>query len=286
MRTATFVPAGELGYGELAKLFERGFAEYLVPIRATPAATETRNRLEHVDLFASLVALHGAAPVGLALIARRGRRSRVAAMGVVPEARGSGVARQLIDRVIDDARGRGDASLVLECIASNERALRLYRGAGFTVTRTLVGWRAGALTPAAATLVELDPAELGRQLARHDDGQLPWQLAPETLAALTAPTRGWTLDGAALAIGTVLDSELALRAVFVPPLRRRQGHASRLLRALAAAFAPLRLAIPPLIPADLAPAFAAALGLVPHELSQVEMAYPLADPGPPSSLAP
>lgn len=274
MRSAAFVPAGELGYGELAKLFERGFAEYIVPIRATPAATEARNRLEHVDLFASLVALHGATPVALALIARRGRRSRVAAMGVVPEARGSGVARQLIDQVIADARTRGDQALTLECIASNELALRLYRGAGFTVTRELVGWRAGALVPEAAPLVEVDPAELGRALARHDDGALPWQLAPETLAALTPPTRGWRLD-AALAVGTVLESELALRAVFVPPDRRRQGHASRLLRGLAAAYAPLRLAIAPLVPASLGAGFAAALGLVPHELSQVEMAYPI-----------
>lgn len=58
---------------------------------------------------------------------------------------------------------------------------------------------------------------LGRRLARSEHERLPWQLALEILAALTAPVRGWTIDG-----------ELA-----------------------------------------------AHLGAVPHELSQVEMVFPL-----------
>ena len=267
--------AAELTYGALAPLFERSFADYVVPMRATPSGTEVRNRIEHVDLFASKIALHGAAPVALALIARRGRHSRVAAMGVVVEARGSGVARALLDHVIAEARARGDETLSLECIASNERALRLYQRAGFAVTRRLIGWRAGALVEDPQPIVEVDPAELGRRLARSEHERLPWQLAPETLAALTAPARGWTIDGSAFAVGSVLEHELSLRAVFTPPALRRAGHAARLLRGLAAAFAPLRLALAPLVPEGLGSELAAHLGAVPHELSQVEMVLSL-----------
>jgi len=274
--SATFVAAAELPYGELAKLFERSFEDYVVPMRATPSGTEARNRIEHVDLFASKLALHGAAPVALALIARRGRLSRLAAMGVVVGARGSGVARALLDHVIVEARARGDQTMILECIASNERALRLYRRAGFVETRRLVGWRAGSLASAPQPIVEIDPAELGRRLARSDHERLPWQLAPETLAALTAPARGWTIDGTALAVGSVLEHELSLRAVFTPPAVRRAGHAARLLRGLAAAFAPRRLALAPVVPEGLGSELAAHLGVVPHELSQVEMELPLA----------
>jgi len=273
--TATFVAAAELPYSDLAPLFERAFANYLVPVRATPAAMEVRNRVEHVDLFASQVALAGGAPVALALIARRGRRSRVAAMGVVLEARGSGVAQALLDKIIGDARARGDDSLLLECIASNERAFRLYRRAGFVTARRLVGWRAGALVPEAQSIVEVDPAELGRVLARGDDGGLPWQLAPESLAALTAPIRGWTIDGSAFAVGSVLEQEVALRAVFTRPEHRRQGHAARLVRGLAARFAPRLLAIGPIVPEGLGSELAAHLGAVPYELAQVEMVFPL-----------
>ncbi len=273
--TATFIAAAELPYSDLAPLFERAFANYLVPIRATPSTMEARNRIEHVDLFASQIALHGAAPVALALIARRGRRSRVAAMGVVLEARGSGVAQALLDKVIGDARDRGDDSLVLECIASNERAFRLYRRAGFVTARRLVGWRAGSLVPEAQAVVEVDPAELGRVLIRSDDGGLPWQLAPESLVALTAPIRGWTIDGSAFAVGSVLEQDVALRAVFTRPERRRQGHAARLVRGLAARFAPRLLAIGPIVPEGLGSELAAHLSAVPYELAQVEMVVPL-----------
>jgi GNAT superfamily N-acetyltransferase len=262
-------------YGELASLFERTFESYVVPMRATPTVMEARNRIEHVDLFSSQVARRDGQPVALALIARRGRRSRVAAMGVVAEARASGVGRALLDQVIDDASARGDDSLVLECIASNERAFQLYASAGFVVRRRLTGWRAGGLAPIVQPIVEVDPAELGRILARSDDGELPWQLAPETLSALTAPMRGWTIDRSAFAVGHVHEHEVAIRAVFTRPDRRRGGNAARLVRGLAGAFAPRALVMAPHVPEGLGSELADHLRLQPHELSQVEMAFPL-----------
>src|SRR4051794_7961211 len=198
-----FTPAADLAYADLAALFERAFAHYLVPVRGVPDRFEARNRAEHVDLFASRIALRDGEPIALAMIARRGRRSRVAAMGVVAEARGAGVGGRLLDAVIADARGHGDESLVLECIASNARALEIYRRAGFVVTRRLVGWRSGALVPEPQPIAEVDPTELARALARSDDGSLPWQLAFETLVALTGPARGWTIDGSAFAVAGV-----------------------------------------------------------------------------------
>jgi GNAT superfamily N-acetyltransferase len=277
--TVTFESAGELAYPDLAQLLGRAFAGYVVPMQPTPAAMEARNRIEHVDLFASQVARRAGAPLGLALIARRGRRCRVAAMGVVVEARGTGVARALLERVIGDARDRGDDSLILECIASNERAIRLYRRSGFVQTRRLVGWRAGALAAEVQPIVEVCPGELGRQLARSDDGRLPWQLAPETLVGLTAPIRGWTIDGTAFAAGSVLEREVSIRAVFTRPDRRRGGNAARLIRGLAAVFAPLRLAMAPIAPEGLGGELAGHLGLAPHELAQIEMAFPLTSAG-------
>jgi GNAT superfamily N-acetyltransferase len=274
--TFTCTPAADLTYAELAPLFERAFAGYLVPVRVAPRGLELRNRIAHVDLFASLIAWRDGEPVALAEIARRGRRSRVAAMGVVAEARGTGVGAKLLGWVIDAARARGDSGLILECFASNERALRLYRRAGFVVSRRLVGWRSGTLVPAAQPIVEIDPTELGRALARSDDGQLSWQLAPESLVALTEPSRGWTIDGSALAVGTVLDSEVSLTAVLTRPEHRRRGHAARLVRGLAAQFAPRSLVMSPVVPEHVGAELAAHLGLVRYELEQVEMVLSLA----------
>jgi GNAT superfamily N-acetyltransferase len=271
-----FASAAELTYLALARLYEDGFADYVVPVHATPGLLEARNRVDHVDLCASVIALLGDEPVALALIARRGLRSRLAAMGVCAPARGAGVGRALLDQVVGEARARGDRAIVLECLATNARALRLYETAGFTATRRLVGWRAGALAPAAAPLVEIDPSALGRALARTGDADLPWQLAAEGLIALTPPAHGYTVDHRALAVVAPTPHDAAIRALFTLPGHRRAGHAARLVRAIAAAFAPLPVTVPPIVPEGLADPLAAHLGLAPHELSQVEMVLDLA----------
>lgn len=77
-----FTLAADLAYADLAALLERVFASYLVLVRGVPRRVEARNRAEHVDLFASRIARRDGEPIALAMIARRGRRSRVAAMGV------------------------------------------------------------------------------------------------------------------------------------------------------------------------------------------------------------
>jgi hypothetical protein len=50
-------PAADLAYADLAALFERAFAHYLMPVRGVPHRFEARNRAEHVDRFASRIAL-------------------------------------------------------------------------------------------------------------------------------------------------------------------------------------------------------------------------------------
>ena len=52
-------------------------------------------------------------------------------MWVAPEARGQGIARMLVDSVIDWARGQGAAKLLLEVTLGDTPARRLYERAGF-----------------------------------------------------------------------------------------------------------------------------------------------------------
>lgn len=53
------------------------------------------------------------------------------AMWVAPERRGSGVARQLVEQVVEWARGRGADRVILSVEPGNERAARLYERCGF-----------------------------------------------------------------------------------------------------------------------------------------------------------
>ncbi|MGZ4352990.1 MAG: GNAT family N-acetyltransferase [Gaiellaceae bacterium] len=52
-------------------------------------------------------------------------------MWVAPERRGTGAAQQLVESVVEWARGRGATRVLLAVEAGNERAARLYERCGF-----------------------------------------------------------------------------------------------------------------------------------------------------------
>jgi GNAT superfamily N-acetyltransferase len=53
------------------------------------------------------------------------------AMWVEPDLRGSGVARELVERVVEWARGHGRSRVILSVEDGNGRAARLYEKCGF-----------------------------------------------------------------------------------------------------------------------------------------------------------
>ncbi len=59
--------------------------------------------------------------------------AQVTTLVVAPEAAGRGLGRLLLGRLLESCRGRGLARVSLEVSSSNERALRLYRRAGFRI---------------------------------------------------------------------------------------------------------------------------------------------------------
>jgi L-amino acid N-acyltransferase YncA len=60
--------------------------------------------------------------------------THVATMGtwVAPEARGRGLGRALFKESLSFARSNGYSKIVVQVLANNDRALRFYRGQGFT----------------------------------------------------------------------------------------------------------------------------------------------------------
>lgn len=61
-------------------------------------------------------------------------RTELVSMWVAPDARGAGIARRLIDSVIEWARGTGADTVALWVMRSNDAAVGLYETAGFEVT--------------------------------------------------------------------------------------------------------------------------------------------------------
>jgi ribosomal protein S18 acetylase RimI-like enzyme len=270
-------PALDYVLPEVVGLMNRGFADYFVKIELDLAAFLGMVRHDGVDLATSRVVLRGGQPAGVALIARRGWTSRLDGMAIIPEARGCGVGRWLMDQLIAEARTRGERAMVLEVIEGNTAAVRLYEKSGFRVLRRLVSYAmSGTEAAAEGNLQEIDVRELARLVAMYGLPDLPWQISGETLAQIGPPNRAYQMGDAYVAISNPDAPHVALRTVLVRPEARRQGQATRLLRAVMATYPGKTWHVPALCPQEFGPLFEG-LGFEREPLAQLQMALDLAN---------
>lgn len=273
------LPVAECTASGVADALTRSFEGYVMPVNVSARGYEHRFRAEHVDPFASYVYFRETMPVGVILIARRGWNSRVAAMAVVPEVRGSGLGKRIMRRAIREAVARGDRSVVLEVFEHNAPAVKLYTGLGFSPLRRLVGYGrepGGAGLEATHTLSELDPLDFARVVAREGEAGLPWMLAAETLSGAVSPARAYHLDHRAYAlVGDTGENTILLTALVVPRTHRRNGWATRLMRALHAEYPDRAWTIPQVVPEGLATGFFTRNGWTLQDTSQLEMVLDL-----------
>ena len=82
-------PASNYPLPDLVQILNRGFEDYFVPIQFNTTTFLNMLRKDGIDLTASRVLIADDQPCGIALIARRGWTSRLAAMGIAKE-----IARQ------------------------------------------------------------------------------------------------------------------------------------------------------------------------------------------------
>lgn len=265
-------PAFELSHRALSTLFARSFEGYLVHLPDVPALFDARVRTEHISLTDSRVARVGGEPVGLVLISRRGRVSRVAGMGIVTSHRNQKLGGAMLSPLLEEARARGDTRMLLEVIEQNVPAVKLYERLGFKRVRRLVGFMATAPASEPAPLEEVDPTDC----ARLFPSGLPWQMASTTVAGLALPARAFRLGPAVAVIADVSAPTLALRGIAVSPEARGQGAGRRLLRALAAAWPGKPLAVGAIVPEGLCDGFFLGAGFTYSALAQWEMAYDFA----------
>jgi ribosomal protein S18 acetylase RimI-like enzyme len=264
------------GLDRAVDLLNLGFADYVIPIELDLAELHHMLYTDGVDVGSSRVVVRDRQAVGIALIARRGWTVRLAAMALVPEARGAGVGSWLMARLFEEARARGERAMVLEVIAENAPAVRLYRKCGFRTVRRLVGYvsspphGAGEAAPQDAGLIEIDVRELARMVSACGLPDLPWQISGESLAHLGPPDVAYRLGDAFALLSDPEASQVAIRALLVAPQARRQGQAARLLRALLARHPQKTWRVPALCPEEAGGPFEKA-GFEQTTLSQFQM---------------
>jgi len=264
-------PLLEYGLEESVTLMNRGFADYFVHMELTLPMFLNMLRTESIEVGSCRAIWVDDEAAGLALIARRGWSSRLAAMSLIPASRGRGVGRRTMDLLLAEAAARGDRAMVLEVIESNAPAVRLYEACGFHIERRLIGYE--EVFPESGdrgALQEVDIREVAAPVTQHGLDNLPWQISGESLAQSGAPSRAYQLDGAYAVISNPEAEQIGIRSVIVRPEARQQGQATLLLKTIIAQHPNKKWLVPALCPEEIGGLFEG-VGFRRDKLSQLQM---------------
>jgi len=208
MSDMTFVPADAIAPAALHAAFAAAFSDYLlgpfnVPLDQWPLFIGR----QAAELSLSRAAVREGQLLAFALVAPRPEIGhwRLATMGALPEARGSGAAPALLDDFIARSAAAGMRGVELECFAQNERAQRLYRARGFRPVHPLYGYVRAADLPLPAGIsadgavtVDLPTAFAWLDLRNLELGDLPMQVTTPSLRAQPVALQAWQRGSAQL----------------------------------------------------------------------------------------
>jgi len=267
-------PLLDLGLNESLDLMNLGFSDYFVPIQLTLPMYLNMSRTESVNFNISRVIYLDDEAVGVALLARRGWTSRLAAMSIVPGSRGRGVGRTAMNLIISEASSRGDRSMTLEVIETNAPAVRLYESCGFKTQRRLVSYEGSfpAKNPDDdfSGLIEVDIRAVAALVTAHGLNELPWQVSGESLAQSNPSGKAYQMNGAYIVISNPEAVRIAIRSILVKPESRRQGQALQLIQFVTQMHPSDKWFVPGLCPEELGGLFEK-IGFKRDNLSQLQM---------------
>jgi GNAT superfamily N-acetyltransferase len=196
------VSADSLSLGDLVRVFNLGFTDYLVPMVMDEAGLADHIACNDIDLAGSRVAVD-IDPVGFALAARRGTEAWIGGMGIAPAYRQGGLGARTLLAAIDAVAGQGVATVWLEVLEGNAPAIALYERLGFERVRHLEVW-ALAADPGRENVEHrgLDVDAAHAWIAAHRSGREPWQRADASIVRMRE--RGRPLVGVGVRRGDAL----------------------------------------------------------------------------------
>lgn len=229
------IPASNYSLTDLTNFLNEGFEDYFVPVQFTTTAFLNMLRKDGLDLSSSRVLMVEGQPGGIALIARRGWTSRLAAMGISKKMRGQGAGSWLMDELIKEACQREDREMVLEVIEQNEPAVKLYQKYGFQMVRRLIGCiRKEAKENQKSDLQETDLRRLGQLIAQHGLPDLPWQVSSESVAQMNPPARAYRKGQAYIAVSNPTLDHVVIWSLLVEQGVQGQGLGTDMLKSVIA----------------------------------------------------
>jgi ribosomal protein S18 acetylase RimI-like enzyme len=263
----------EFTAAQLADAMNVCFEGYIMTFTLEAQTFERRFRAEGLDTISSVIMKSGGEFAAICLIARQGWTSRVAAMAIAPEFRRKGVGQQLMNKVIEEAKTRGDRQLLLEVIEQNPPAIALYESVGLTKKRRLIGYRREPSQGTPAGLAQIDPSLVIRTQSTECPSDLPWDFKPETLTLKLGFLKGFSLNDEAFAlVSDPPGQRVIIWSLFTRTSSRRSGCAKQLVEALSARYPDRALVTSVALPDDYCPEFLKALNFSEVSISQFEMA--------------
>lgn len=271
---------------DLVELLNLSFENYLVPIQFNNSQFITMLRKDSIDLDSSRVLLIDEEPSGIALIARRGWTSRLAAMGIAQQRRSKGAGSWFIDKLIQESRQRSDHEMVLEVIEQNEPAVQLYQKSGFQIMRRLIGFvYKSSAENGTSNLQEIDLREAGLLISLHGLPDLPWQISGETIAHMNPPARAYCKGQAYVVISNPDAEHVVIWSLLVEQNARGNQLGLDMLRSLTAKHAGKTWHVPAILPEELGNVYEKA-GFEREKLSQWQMRLALIPSPSSASLLP
>ena len=263
--------ASDTSLFDLAEILNRGFEGYFVPITFNLNSFLNLLRGDGIDLTCSRLLLAEGEPIGIALLARRGWTSRLAAMGIASEMRGKGAGTWFMKQLIQEACDRGEREMVLEVIEQNAPAVHLYEKCGFEIVRRLVGFlRNEAVEDMESELEEIDIREAANRITQYGLTNLPWQLSGESISQFDPPARAYQIEGAYIVISNPEAKDIAIWSLLVEPHKRGNGLGMQMLKSVITHHPGKTWHFPAILPEELGKVFERA-GFVREELSQWQM---------------
>lgn len=268
-------PASEFPISQLADLMTRSFEGYFVPINITESALLTMLKRDSIDLPSSRVMMNENEPVGIALIARRGWTSRLAAMGILSEGRNQSLGTQTMHQLIQEAQERQDKEMILEVIEQNTAGIKLYEKVGFKKVRRLVGYKLeNPQVESNEELKEIDIRELARLVTYHGLKDLPWQLSGTTMMQHTPPSRAFKLNDAYCLISNPDANDIVIWSVLVKSRSRGAGLSNVMIKTLFKKFQNKIWHVPAIFPEEMSFIFEQ-VGMQRENISQWQMSLNL-----------
>ncbi|RFM34276.1 GNAT family N-acetyltransferase [Chitinophaga silvisoli] len=123
---------------QLCQVFNEAFSDYVIPMQLTVSLLQQKLTGESIQLDCSAGAFQGDDLYGFILHGREESRPEVlynGGTGVVPMARGRHLVQELYEYFIPKYQQQGVKEILLEVIATNQKAIKAYENAGFEQQR-------------------------------------------------------------------------------------------------------------------------------------------------------